>query len=124
MMKWLAIALFIVPVFVFAASMRLINDSPFKLQVVILGADGTNLATVQLQPQETYQWYQASDAFSTQNYQVLTPYTVIWYCQEGTEYGIYSNVQQAATISASGCPDGNKICKVKKKQQGQTPQNP
>lgn len=106
------------PIFSFAASMRLWNDSPFKLTAVILGADGTNLATVNLQPQEIYQWYQDTDVFSNLNYQVITPYTVIWYCQEGgSEFGIQGNIQQAAMISAQGAPDGNKVCRVAKRPQ-------
>ncbi len=118
MKKVFFLFLFFLPIFTFTASVRLWNDSPFKLTAVILGADGTNLATINLKPQETYQWYQDTNVFSSLNYQIITPYTVIWYCQEGGEFGIQGNIEQAATVSAQGAPNGNKICKTAKKPEG------
>jgi len=112
--KGIFLLLTIFPCLCFSASLRLMNDSAFKLTAVILGADGTNLATVNLRPQETYQWFMNTDVFSSLNYQIITPYTVIWYCQEGGEFGVQGNIEQAATISAQGAPDGNKVCKVNK----------
>lgn len=116
-MKRLSILIFLLPLALFGGSMRITNDSPFVLEATILGADGSNLFSIVLKPQEVYQWYQAPSSFSDLNYQTLTPYTVIWRCNnDGTEFGITTNVPQAGAVFAQSAPDGKKICKIPKKK--------
>lgn len=115
-MKAYFLALLLLPFSLFAGSVRVINDSPFPLWVVLLGADGSELSNFFMKPQEIHQWQQDSDVFSSSNYKTLTPYTAIFRCNDGTEFGIWPNIQQAATISAQDCPYGNKICRIQQSQ--------
>ncbi len=51
-----------------------------------------------------------------------TPYTVMWYCPDGTSYSFSNDVGSAATVTAQS-GSGARICKQKPKTQG-PPQPP
>ena len=94
-----------------ANSLRLYNDSPFKLSVTILGADGTLLGQMFIFPTKYGAWSDSYDGAQTFS---ITPYTVIWQCDDGTEYGIWTEVSPGATVTAQGSI-GARICKPQKK---------
>ena len=96
----------------FAGSVTLLNDSPFKLKATILSASGENLGEATINPQHQVTWqdsYSGGQTFSE------TPYTVIWYCTNDKEYGIWTNVSTGALVSANGS-EGPRICPTPKNQ--------
>src|ERR1700722_1984073 len=79
----------------FASSVRLVNDSPHKLRAVIRGNDGTNLAEMMMEPNESTTWsdqysttgkLQKGNIYQNQPSRSQTPYTVLWYCQDGNDF--------------------------------------
>ena len=95
-------------------SVRLVNDSPFKLTATVLAADGRNMGSVTLSPRDVKDW---SDGFGTSGYSTeqgspisVTPYTIFWSCEDGTEFSVCNNTGDAATVAAEAC-DGNRMCK-------------
>ena len=91
--------------------MRIHNDSPFNLQAEILAADGTKKASLKLTPQQSVSWNEPS----TQSSWSETPYTVILTCKDGKEFGVISNVQQGATVTAM-MSSGPRYCQPEKKK--------
>ena len=79
----------------FAGSLKLINDSPFKLRVEIWGNDDSKIGELVIE-KNTFQYW--SDVFGEQGYQgsfsdinknyskSRTPYRVAWFCMNGKEY--------------------------------------
>lgn len=89
----------------------LYNDSPFVLNVTVLASDGTELLNTTIHPQNQYNMptdFYASPAYSQ------TPYTVIWECKEGSEFGVWTNVSPGSWITAQGS-SGTRYCKPTKK---------
>jgi hypothetical protein len=107
---------FILPI-LYAASINIYNDSPFPLTAKIISADGQNLGTLKIAPQQQQTWHDHSGGTPTWS---QTPYTVIFTCPNGKQYGVYRNVQQGATISAQSAT-GDLFCEPEKKD-GQTDQ--
>jgi hypothetical protein len=109
------------------ASLYLYNDSPFPLKAEVIGANGVNIGSLDLAPQQlSYMTDQIGSSDPTgsgeqspqyENYnESLTPYSVFWYCPEGS---LYSSCQQAfagATVTANSC-SGSYFCKSPKKQE-------
>lgn len=101
-----------------AGSVRLINNSPYKLRAVIRGSDGTYLGEVIIVPNHSTTW---TDSYGQQGYaghgtayqqgatRSQTPYTVLWHCMEGKDYSICSTVPTGGTVSAQGC-EGSRQC--------------
>ena len=109
------------------ASLFLLNDSPFKLKAVVMAANGTNLGEKVLGPDETGYFEDSlgqSDPVGRgmappENAQMsITPYSVFWYCMEGTSYATCTNVGAGALSSPSGC-EGAQYCKVPPKPPSQ-----
>ncbi len=94
-----------------AQSLMFLNDSPFKLDAVIINALGKVLGELTVEPQQQVTWY----APPTQNWSgpPQAPYTVVWYCQDGAQYGIWPNATGGSMITAQNSI-GQKICKFKK----------
>lgn len=110
------------PYLLFAGSVRLINNSPYDLRSVIRGADGSYLGEVIVKSQKETVWtdtygnygtYGGANARVNQNYRSKTPYTVLWYCIDGGDYGVCDTVATGAVVTAQGCL-GNRMCKPKK----------
>jgi surface antigen len=95
-----------------ADSLMLYNDSPFKSDVVVINALGKVIGQVTLEAQDQVTWYGDTPSYNALN-SPTTPYTVIWYCQDGTEYGIWVNIPPGAMATAQ-LSSGQKICKYKK----------
>jgi hypothetical protein len=115
-----------------AGSIRLTNDSPYKLRVVIRGADGTQLSEMVINPAHSAAWNDAynhyghlgkGDLYQERASQSQTPYTVLWYCMEGSDYSFSRNVATGATVTAQG-GEGARICKPRKKETGPYPNEP
>lgn len=118
-MKYL-LCLFLLSVGLLQGSVRLYNDSPYKLRAVIRAADGTFLGEMIVLPGSFHTWSDSYTSFGssgqdyTQPDRSQTPYTVQWSCTDGEFFAACSEVSPGAAITASGC-DGPKYCKPKKK---------
>jgi hypothetical protein len=97
-------------------SLTLFNNSPFTLTATVIAADGTNLGQFTINPQNGAQWtdqYEMAGTSANPNAS-QTPYTIIWYCPEGTEYGINTQQSPGAYVT-SGSAQGNLSCKLQNK---------
>lgn len=103
-----------------AGSIRLFNDSPYKLRAVVRGADGSQLGELLINPDQSSTWTDSYGQFGPNGYvedtpnKSQTPYAVIWYCLDGNSYSICNIVSTGATVTAQTC-DGDRICKPQKK---------
>jgi hypothetical protein len=124
--RWLFVVLGMVfsPYLLFAGSVRLINNSPYDLRGVIRGADGSYLGEVIVKAQKETVWtdsygnygmYGGANASVNQNYRSKTPYTVLWYCMDGSDYAVCDTVSTGAVVTAQGCM-GARMCKPNKKE--------
>jgi hypothetical protein len=111
----------------FAGSVRLINDSPHKLRVVIRGQDGSNRGEMIIEPDNATTWYdpvartgqlQKGNIYQNQPWRAQTPYAVLWYCMDGNDYSFCQSVNPGDTVTAQGC-DGARQCKLIKKKPGE-----
>lgn len=120
---------FVLSANLFAGSLRLYNDSPFKLRAVIRGADGSYLGEMVILPERYTTWssdypsFGSGSSAQTNPTWSQTPYTVLWYCLDGGEYGISTNLGPGSSVSAESS-DGPRICKPPKKKQNQSPYGP
>jgi len=103
-----------------AGSIRLYNDSPYKLRTVIRGADGTYLGEMVILPEHFSTWSDFYPSFgpggrnSLQNpNRTMTPYTVHWFCLDGGEFGLTTNVATGSAVIAESSV-GRRICNPKK----------
>lgn len=94
----------------FSNTIRLYNDSPYKLRCVVRGADGTYLNEFIILPEHFNVWTSSYGTFGTQPTFSQTPYSVSWYCLNGDNFSICTQVATGAMVTAEGC-DGTKICK-------------
>ena len=131
--KFAVLAFIFSSVLLFGGSIRIYNDSPYKLTAKILAADGSHQGSLSLAPQQQTIWQDSSGGNSTWS---LTPYTVILTCNNGKSFGTITGISQGATVSAS-IAQGPRFCEKnkdeeqqgqsstgKKQQQEQTPFNP
>lgn len=116
----------------FAGSVRLINDSPYKLRAVIRGNDGTFLGEMVVNPEHATAWndslgqvgyFGKGNVYQEQSTRSQTPYTVLWYCIDGADYSVCDMVATGSTVTAQSCL-GARQCKPAKKQQGAFPNQP
>jgi len=100
-----------------AASLQLINDTPYDLQAQIYTADGTLLGTETIKTEESASW-NSSFAGYTAPMNSQTPYTVAWSCTGNAEEGFYSRSDPVGTGSTVIASQGNgaKTCTMKKKK--------
>lgn len=99
---------------IFALTVRIYNDSPFVLNAQVLLADGTNTGSVSIAPQSVAHWQQE---YGNAKWS-LTPLTIVFVCPNGTQYGVASNVQAGATITAQSS-NGKRFCQKPKNQKPQ-----
>ena len=103
----------------FAGTVRLYNDSPYKLRAVIRGNDGSYLGEMVIQPEHASTWSSTWDYQANTSNTTLTPYVVYWTCLDGGNFGVKTNVASGALISAESS-DGPRYCKPPpKKKQGE-----
>lgn len=91
-------------------TVRLVNDSVFKLDAEIKGADGTSLSKVTLNSQQVMTWDDYAGGRGGYN-QSRTPYTVLWYCPSGETFGVSSNIATGSVTSALAS-SGSRACKM------------
>lgn len=97
----------------FGGSITVYNDSPFPLNATILAADGTKKANVHVMPQHTGTWNDPSppNAVFSQ-----TPYTVVFTCKNGKQFGVYSGASQGSWVTAMSA-QGERFCEPEKKKE-------
>ena len=105
------------------AGITLVNDSTYKLTAEIRAADGTDLGSLQINSQQTMAWNTFSGTTGKLQYYDAsqTPYTVIWFCNNGSTdspYSIWTQVSSGAVVTANG-GDGLRSCQAPKKQSQQ-----
>lgn len=113
--KWILFVFLVVASHAWAGTVRLVNDSFYKLRALVRAADGSYLGEVIVMPQQTMQWNDYWGGIGYYN-QSQTPYTVIWSCVDGGDFSVCEQVATGATITATGC-DGTRACRPAKKQQ-------
>ena len=98
-----------------ASSVNIFNDSPYTLNAQVIAADGSTLGRLIIAAghMQTWQDYSGGTYAWSQ-----TPYTVIFSCPTGKQYGVFPNVQQGATITALTSV-GDRYCEPPKKQKKQ-----
>ncbi len=108
-LKLLSLLLF--PAFSFSAAVTIYNDSAFVLTSTILDATGQIKGKVTLAPQHQMKWQDSQQNITTFS---ETPFTVIFTCTDGTEFGVSTNVPQSSFVS-SNSSNGRHYCKPQKK---------
>lgn len=98
-----------------AGSVRLANDSSFKLRAEVRANDGTYLGEMIVNPQQTMQWTDYWGGVGMYN-QSRTPYTIVWFCDDGGDFAVCDDVATGATVIAMNC-DGLRQCKAKRKEE-------
>jgi hypothetical protein len=116
---FVVLGLIFFPYFLHANSVRLINNSPYDLRAAIRGGDGSFLGEVVVKAQKETVWtdtygqygmYGGANPSMNEDYRSKTPYTVLWYCLDGADYGICDTVSTGAVVTAQGCA-GARMCK-------------
>lgn len=132
-MKALALILILVTSVLSASSLRLVNDTPYDLSVVIRGNGGMTLGQVKVLKGQSWVWeenYLVDDNFGDKSqlkpmnpYQegyTQSPYVVTWYILEsGETYGTCNNVSSGSYVSAKGCQTYGRQPPKKEQQKGQ-----
>jgi len=98
---------------VFCGSVRLYNDSPTTLKAVVHGNDGSYLGEMLINPGSVTTWNDSQFSQispSNQGDVSKTPYTVAWYCLDGSDYSVCYQVASASTVVARSC-NGLRQCK-------------
>lgn len=95
-----------------AASVRIMNDSPYPLHAEILAADGTSKGKLTLAPQQQSSW---QDSYTGNAVWSQTPYTVVLTCKSGKVFGVIGGIQQGATVTALSAK-GNLFCEPDKNE--------
>jgi hypothetical protein len=112
----------------YCGTVRLYNDSPYTLRVIVRGNDGSYLGELVLPPQNFSTWSDSSrgagvfgkgNPYSMGPSMSQLPYTVMWYCMDGGDFSVCTNVFTGATVTAQTC-EGTRICKPAP-QKKQTP---
>ena len=97
-------------------SIRLWNDSPYELTVVIKAADGTFLGKKVMPPGMQVQSFELSMPATPVT--SLTPYNITWNCPYGGQYSFSSEGSAGGLVTASGC-SGQHYCQPKPKKKDQ-----
>src|SRR5262245_10281854 len=96
----------------FSGTVRLYNDSPYKLRVVVRGYDGSYLWELLMLPQNFSTWsdserkfgvFGKGNPYSMGPSMAQIPYTVMWYCMDGGDYSVCTNVFTGSTVTAQTC---------------------
>lgn len=114
---------------IFAGTVRLYNDSSYKLRAVVRGNDGTYLGEMVVLPESTNVW---SDQFSygpggqssiQSPNTTMTPYTVHWACLSGDEFGVSINIPTGGAAIANSSV-GPRYCKPIPRKRPESPYGP
>jgi hypothetical protein len=105
---WYKYALAVVFIFFcsvsWANSVTLMNDSSYMLKASIYDANGALLGEFVLNPRDATLWSDDDQNFGTEsNYAAQIPYTVNWFCMNGSAYGSCDNVAAGSVVTAQSC---------------------
>ena len=112
-----------------AGTVRIFNDSPYKLRAVVRGADGTYMGELVMLSQHYSSWtdnpsqfgvFGPGNQYSQGPPMPQSPYTVMFYCMDGSDFSVCTNINSGATITALTC-DGARICKPAPKKKNPNP---
>jgi hypothetical protein len=104
--------------YVEAGTVRLFNDSGYKLRAVVRGADGTYLGEMVITPQASATWTDSLQHYGHNDEansglknatRSQTPYTVVWYCMDGSDFSVSDNISTGAFTQAQQ-GTGRKSC--------------
>ena len=121
MLKKTPLLFFLIASFFFslhAATVRVINDSPFPLGATVLSATGQVMGRETLKPQGQWGWENQS-VNTSKNSQ--SPFTVVFYCQNGSVYGTVANVTTGSMVQAT-TSTGARYCTPKDDKKGKEEQ--
>ncbi len=113
-----------------AGSVRLINNSSYDLRAVIRGSDGSYLGEVVVPAQNSISWQDSygsvgqsrgPNAQMESGYRSKTPYSVLWYCMDGKDYGLCDTVSTGAVVLSQGCAGARQCNPPKKNKYPTTP---
>ncbi len=101
-------------------TVRLINDSPFKLRAVVRANDESFLGEMIISAQSSSTWTDnfrgIPNTYTEQRSQ--TPYRVEWFCLDGSSFSMCPIVPTGGTVTSSNC-DGSKQCRGKIRPEGE-----
>lgn len=103
-----------------SASVKILNDSPYPLSVLILSNQGKVLGRQAVDVQQQILWQDSNLASKERS---LLPFTVLFHCPDGSVYGSVDNVSTAGMVMASTA-HGNRFCNPVKNDKDKTPQPP
>lgn len=102
-------------------TVRIMNDSPFALHAEVVSADGQSKGKLFLNPQQQLTW--TDSASSGTNVWSQTPYTVIFTCKNGKQFGVSSGIQQGGLVMALSS-SGDRYCQPDKKKDNKSSKTP
>ena len=106
----------------FAGSVKLVNDSQYKLRAIVRGADGSYLGEMIINAGSYGAWtdtYGPAGQYNNSS-RSQTPYTVMWSCIEGTPFSTTAMVPTGGMVTALG-GEGARTCKSPSKIPGVEP---
>lgn len=110
MKKLLVMALLFVQCGLFANSVSLFNNSPYKLKATIFDASGNVLSESILNVRDATEWSDDYMNFGTENSDLgQMPYSVEWECMNGDAYATCNNVAAGSVVMAQNC-QGTQEC--------------
>ena len=95
-------------------TVRLYNDTPYKLRAVIRANDNTFLGEMVISAMNTSTWTDGFNGLpgSLGAIRSQTPYRVLWYCLDGSSFSTCNMVVTGNSIAASNC-EGARQCRSK-----------
>lgn len=111
----------LLPSWLLATSVYLVNDSAYPLRAIVRGNDGTYLGEMVVNPQSSNIWSDGGNRSGgfEQYPSSRTPYEVTWYCMEGSIFSVFQGVATGGTATALG-GTGTKVCTSKREDQQNT----
>ncbi len=119
--KTVTVLALLLPSWLAATSVYLVNDSAYPLRAIVRGNDATYLGEMVVNPQSSNIWSDGgSRSGGLEQYpRSRTPYEVTWYCMEGSIFSVFQGVTTGGTATALG-GTGVKACKPKKQNRQDT----
>lgn len=111
----LFIILFMIPLLVNAASIKLINDTEYDLTAILRGKSGVLLGEIFVKSFYTEEWTYNASLYETPpkgGINDFTPITVNWMCMGGKVYAVCENAIPGMEITANEC-EGSHWCEPK-----------
>lgn len=110
-----------------AGTIRLFNDSPYKLRAVIRANDASYVGELTILPGYASSWSSESSFFGpgghahmdAPNY-TMTPFSVHWYCPDGGDFGVSDNIATGGAAVALGST-GVHYCKPPAEKKKESP---